>query len=183
MARISALALGWVVAICLGATMARAQQPIDPKDLSKAFWTDWRAQKASPDFKKLQDSAGCADKVAKARQAGSRDTEHVADIAMTDPKEAASLIAAGTSTTKSPETRAALQAVLAMRASKQVQAQALAAAPAAERREQARFAANLSTGIVGLPGVYLSGRPQSERSAAPAGFQPVAGGSRSCPAH
>jgi hypothetical protein len=44
--------------------------------------------------------------------------------------------------------------------------------------------ANLSTGIQGLPGIYLSDEPieSSVRAEAPAGYAPVSGGSMGCPA-
>jgi hypothetical protein len=46
------------------------------------------------------------------------------------------------------------------------------------------FRANLSTGIPGLPGIYLGDSPAgfTVRAEAPSGYAPVAGGSMGCPA-
>jgi hypothetical protein len=175
------ICLGLAVVGGLLALSAHAQDAPDPKDLSKAFWSDWKAEKSSPAVAGLRATAGCGDQVAKARQIGSGDVQHVADLAISNPSEAAKIIAAGRAASNTPEASAAVQAVLGMRASKQVLAQAVAAAPPAERRASARFTANLSTGVSGLPGVYLSDQPHPARDPAPTGYQPVAGGSRSCP--
>ena len=68
---------------------------------------------------------------------------------------------------------------------------AVQALPPQAQSAGAAFAANLSHGIPGLPGIYLSGagggesggqgQGGAERGAAPSGFQPVSGGSGACP--
>lgn len=170
-----------LAAALVAGAAAFAEDTPDPKDLSAGFWSGWRAQQPTADVAKLKLEA--AQSLAKARPSGPTQVEYVADLAITDPAIAARIMNTGAAATNSPEARAALQTVLRLRASKAVQAAAIAQAPKSERAQLAQFSANLSNGISGLPGVYLSGQTAPQRAATPAGFQPVAGSSLGCPAH
>lgn len=159
-----------------------AVEQVDPKDLSAAFWTDWRAKRSSDGFVSLKKSAGSDDRVdpiVTASRAAAK--QAVADIVISKPEDAARLMNAAVDNKGDSDVQAALKTVLAMRTTPAVRAQALDQIPAGERAQAKAFAANLSAGIPGLPGIYLGDQDQSQRPSAPAGYKPVAGSSGFCP--
>ncbi len=162
-----------------------AMQPTDPKDLSQAFWTGWKAERVSDGYRQTLAAAGGRAAVAKAQTVDPRLVQHVADLAIQNPKDAAGIMMAAAVEGQSSETRAALQTAMVMRTTPDMRQKAVQALPPQAQAAGAAFAANLSHGIPGLPGIYLSGQGENrggaERGAAPSGFQPVSGGSGACP--
>lgn len=181
---------------------AAAPEPVDPKDMSAAFWSDWRKPENQAQVQVLVAAARGREAVASAIAAQPNTRQRVADMALTDPRAAAALMAAQPAA-KTPEAARALATVVAMRTTAETRRAALAAAPAERRAEMARFTANLSQGIPGLPGIYLGDQPAQGHSAAgagnanrgsapggagsrpamPQGLEPVAGGAIGCAGH
>jgi hypothetical protein len=104
------------------------------------------------------------------------------DIAITRPAEAAQFMSESVASSEDPVSNAALATVINMRISPDVQqAAAPLVAPEAKARVE-EFRANLSTGIPGLPGIYLGEHDDGGgRPGLPEGYTPVAGGSMGCP--
>ncbi len=157
----------------------------DPAALSADFWGDLNKTKASPEFAALTDAAGCADKTrAAAASAAKSNKQGIVDIAITRPEEAAKFLNEITVSSSDPVSNGALATVINMRTSPEVRE---AAAPMIAPEAQARveeFRADLTTGIPGLPGIYLgdnSGATSGARAEAPTGYTPVSGGSIACP--
>jgi hypothetical protein len=156
----------------------------DPKDLSRGFWTDWNETKASPGVTALTEAVGYADKAAAAVKAAAKTrTQAVISIGISHPEEAAKLLGAAAGSPDDPVTETALATVVNMRVAPETRAAAIPyVAPEVKERVET-WNANLSTGIRGLPGIYLSGNAQAnsgEAASAPAGYAPVSGGSFGC---
>jgi hypothetical protein len=156
----------------------------DPKDLSRGFWTDWNETKASPGVTALTEAVGYADKAAAAVEAaGKAQTQAIVPIGINRPEEAAKLLGAAVGSRDDPVTENALATVVNMRVAPETRAAAMPyVAPAVKERVET-WNANLSTGIRGLPGIYLGGNEQASSGAAasaPAGYAPVSGGSFGC---
>jgi len=157
----------------------------DPAALSADFWGDLNKIKASPEFAALSDAVGCADKTrAKTADAAKSNKQGIVDIAITRPEEAAKFLNEATTSSSGAVSDGALATVITMRTSPEVlEAAAPMIAPEAQARVE-EFRADLTTGIPGLPGIYLgdnSGATSSARAEAPTGYTPVSGGSIACP--
>jgi len=178
----------------LGAAIAQPanpQQPgavvqTDPKDLNRGFWTDWNETKASPAVTALTEAVGDADKRAAAIAAAAEAKKQaIVPIAINRPEEAAKLLDTAAGSGNDPATENALATVVNMRVAPETRAAAIPyIAPQAQQRVES-WNANLSTGIRGLPGIYLGGNQQADSggaaASAPAGYAPVSGGSLGCP--
>jgi len=177
----------------------------DPKDLSKAFWTDWKTTKASPHVTALAKSLGAIDKTDAAVKAASKTRKQaIVPVVINQPKEAAKLLQIasekqgthalgkvgakvdpkGTPKTLGDQTgEQALRTVITMTVSPETRKAAMRHVPPAAKQRVEAWRADLSTGIRGLPGIYLSGNHQTASGGmrpAPAGYAPVAGGSIGC---
>lgn len=164
----------------------------DPAALSTNFWSDWNEAKSSEGVKSLTAAVGCADKTRAAAAAAAKDGKQgIVDVAITRPEEAAKFLSEVTTSSNDTVSDAALATVINMRTSPEVRD---AAAPLVAPEAQARveeFRADLSTGIPGLPGIYLGdtaganggggGGGSGGRAAMPTGYTPVSGGSTACP--
>ncbi|MBP6012553.1 MAG: hypothetical protein KBA31_10025 [Alphaproteobacteria bacterium] len=177
------------------ATLAKAKPAAPPPEnplasKSEGFWGDWKTTQASQSFTALKTAvAGAHTSPAPAAVPAANAPpppakQKIIDVAVTKPEYAAKLLTAASAASADQTSTEALATVLTMMASpKTLEAAAPFIAPEAQASAQA-MTANLSTGIQGLPGIYLSDQPieSSVRSAAPAGYEPVSGGSMGCPA-
>jgi hypothetical protein len=177
----------------------------DPKDLSKAFWTDWKTTKASPQVTVLAKSIGAIDKTDAAVKAASKDRKQaIVPVVINRPQEAAKLLeitsekqdtrapgkgGAAVDPKGTPKTRddqaggQALRTVITMTVPPETRKAAMRHVPPAARQRVESWRADLNTGIRGLPGIYLSGNHQTASGGmrpAPAGYAPVSGGSVGC---
>lgn len=156
----------------------------DPNDLSQGFWTDWKDTKASPGVTALTQAVGYADKAAAVVEAaGKAKTQAIVPIGISRPEEAAKLLGTAAEPRDDPVTENALATVVNMRVAPETRSAAMPyVAPEVKQRVES-WNANLSTGIRGLPGIYLGGNEQAASGAAasaPAGYAPVSGGSFGC---
>jgi hypothetical protein len=154
--------------------------PNDPTTLSSGFWADWNRTKSSANFAALTTAVGCG--CGPAADGAQNQGKATVDIAITRPAEAAQFMSESVASSEDPVSNAALATVINMRISPDVQqAAAPLVAPEAKARVE-EFRANLSTGIPGLPGIYLGEHADGgERPGLPEGYTPVAGGSMGCP--
>ena len=184
---------------------------------SANFWQEWTETKTGADFTGLTSAidcncekktpAGVADispKDVKAQAvAPPNKPKPVVDVAITRPDEAAKLLSESTGAATDSVSRAALATVIDMRMSPEVREAAIEQVVPESRTQVEEFRANLSTGIPGLPGIYLGDTAQSSawsggtsggggesygggsydggRASAPSGYTPVSGGSMGCP--
>ncbi len=158
--------------------------------MSDRFWGDWKTTQASANFTALKAAVDGAAAPAAAAPAAATPAvgtpapakQKIVDVAVTKPEAAAKLLTAASTASSDRASTAALATVITMVASpKTLQEAAPLVAPEAQAQAQA-MTANLSTGIAGLPGVYLSDQPiESARAEAPSGYTPVSGGSMGCP--
>lgn len=166
---------------------------------STAFWGDWKTTQQSQSFTALMTAVAGAQAMRANLTTGipglpgvhlngqpQKPTQLIVDVAVTKPEAAAKLLSAASSASSDQAGTAALATVVTMTASpKTLEAAAPLVAPDAQA-----MTANLSTGIPGLPGIYLSDQPIESggggggggRAEAPAGYAPVSGGSMGCPA-
>jgi hypothetical protein len=169
----------------IGIDAANAQAPSDPGTLSSGFWNDWTALKSNEQFKTLQGAVdcGCSGDTSKTSKpiAAPANVQRpsVYNIAIDTPDQAAKFLTNAAQTSKGTDTDRALATVIQMRVSPQTLAAASPMVPADVKARVATMTANLTTGIPGLPGIYL-GNNAGSKSSAPAGFTPVAGGSMGC---
>ena len=157
-----------------------APTPNDPTALSSGFWADWNKTKSSANFAALTTAVGCG--CGPAADGAQNQGKATVDIAITRPAEAAQFMSESVASSEDPISDAALATVINMRISPDVQqAAAPLVAPEAKARVE-EFRANLSTGIPGLPGIYLGDHADGGgRPSMPEGYTPVAGGSMGCP--
>ena len=155
--------------------------------MSDRFWGDWKTTQASANYTALKAAvAGAAAPASSAPAAASPAApakQKIVDVAVTKPEAAARLLAAAWTASSDRASTNALATVITMVATpKTLQEAAPLVAPEAQLLAQA-MTANLSSGIAGLPGVYLSDQPieSGARAKAPAGYTPVSGGSMGCP--
>ncbi len=173
-----------VIAILAGLIATAHAQDADgnPAVLSADFWNDWKKTSASEDFQMLTAAQDCGCEVP------ARDTDakaparkdNIVRIAVTKPEDATRILGSSITAADDPAQSAALATVVRMRIPDEVQKQALELVPAAQRPQVEKFRANLSTGIPGLPGIYLGDNSEYYANPVPAGFVPVAGGSFGC---
>lgn len=154
--------------------------------MSDRFWGDWKTTQASANYTALKTAVeGAAAPAAATPAAGAPAPakQKIVDVAVTKPASAAKLLTAASSAASDQASTAALATVITMVASpKTLQEAAPLVAPEAQPQAQA-MTANLSSGIAGLPGIYLSDQPieGGARGDAPAGYTAVSGGSMGCP--
>lgn len=157
---------------------------------SDGFWNEWKTTQASENFTTLKAAVASAHAPPAAAAPPASNAppspakQKIIDVAVTKPEDAAKLLAAAPAASADQASTNALTTVLTMVTSpKTLEAAAPLVAPEAQAEAQA-MTANLSTGIAGLPGIYLSDTPSvsSARAEAPAGYAPVSGGSMGCPA-
>lgn len=179
---------GLVCAAALTAAQAETAPPKpapgDPSALSSEFWGDWNLTKASEEFTALTNTVGRADKSTAAVAANKANgTQTIVNLAIETSEDAAKFLDDASAASNDAASANALATVVNMVTSPKTREEAapLVAPEAQERVEAVR--ANLSTGIQGLPGIYLGDNAaESARPAAPAGYAPVAGSSIACPA-
>ena len=160
---------------------AAMKMETDPSDLSAGFWTDWKAKEASAGFVALKksvwrDEPAKSDPVAPVVQ-----TQRIVDVAISDPAKVAQVLTTAADSANDASDQQALASVVNMIASPKTQEEAAPMVAPEMQAQVQEFRANLSSGIPGLPGIYLGDNAESERGAAPAGYAPVAGGSAGCP--
>lgn len=161
-----------------------------PNPLSKmsdGFWGDWKATEKSESFHALKAAvAGTQAPAAAAPAPGGAAPQpakqKIVDVAVTKPEVAAKLLAAASAASDSAGTKALATVVTMTTAPQTLEQAAPLVAPEAQASAET-FRANLSTGIPGLPGIYLGDTPSasSARAEAPSGYTPVSGGSAGCP--
>jgi hypothetical protein len=157
-----------------------ASDPADPKAQSADFWQEVRALTISEQFRDVESRAGPASVVTKSIAEGhASNSQPIANISASRT-QASQLIEVGSRKAVDADLKAAVSMVATMTTTPELRAAVVASMPASDRRAAATFSANLSSGIVGLPGVYLNASP-SAPSAAPQGYHPVGGGSVGCP--
>ncbi len=159
--------------------------------MSDSFWGDWKATQASANYTALKAAVeGAAAPAAAAPTAATPAAgapapakQKIVDVAVTKLASAAKLLTAASTASSDQASTNALATVITMVASpKTLQEAAPLVAPEAQPQAQA-MTANLSSGIAGLPGIYLSDQPieGGARGEAPAGYTAVSGGSMGCP--
>ncbi len=160
---------------------AAVKMETDATDLSAGFWTDWRAKESSAGFVALKKSVWRDEPAKPEPVAPVTQTQRIVDVAISDPAKVAQVLTAATGSGVDANDQQALASVVNMVASPKTQDEAAPmVAPEIQAQVQA-FRANLSSGIPGLPGIYLGDNAETERGTAPVGYAPVAGGSAGCP--
>lgn len=170
--------------------------------MSDGFWGDWKATQKSASFTALKAAMPSAAATAPATPATSVTPpgtqpapakQKIIDVAVTKPEAAAKLLTAASAAATDRETAKAMATIFTMTTTpKTLEAAAPLVAPAQQQQAQ-EMTANLSTGIAGLPGVYLSDAPIESsgggggggggRAEAPSGYTSVSGGSMGCPSN
>jgi hypothetical protein len=183
------LAARFVVTVSLATAAlfgSAAAQPAgnDLSKLSSVFWSEHKAVKGSTEFAELKKIVGSADNInaaiAEGKKAGA---QSIANVAVDRPADVAKLLTGIATSSSGAANPTAIATVLAMRTTAKARE---AAAPLVAQNAKARVAAmtaNLSTGIAGLPGIYLGDNAQANggrRAATPSGYAPVAGTSAGC---
>lgn len=157
---------------------AAAPAADDPAALSAGFWGEMKKAEASESFAALKAAVGGAAKNAAAKPSGA---QRIVDVAISKPEEAAKVLSEATAASAdSVSANAAATAVSMITSPQTREAAAEYVAPEAQERVET-FRANLSTGIPGLPGIYLGDNSSVARASAPSGYTPVSGGSSGCP--
>ena len=184
---VGGLALGAISPIAHAECAAPAKGPAakpskdDPAAVSAAFWTDWKKTEASESYVALKAAVA---KTQSAPVANAGKTQRIVDVAISKPADAAKVMSEATAVSSDAPTANALSTVMNMTTSPKTREEAAAyVAPEAKERVET-WQANLSTGIQGLPGVYLGDNAVTnggERQPAPVGYTPVSGGAAGCP--
>jgi hypothetical protein len=183
------IAIRFVVTVSIAAAAvlgSAAAQPAgnDLSKLSSNFWSEHKAVKGSAEFTELKKIVGSTDSInaaiAEGKKAG---TQSIVNVAVDRPGDVAKLLTGIATSSSGAANPTAIATVLAMRTTAKARA---AAAPLVAQNAKAQVAAmtaNLSTGIAGLPGIYLGDNAQANggrRAPTPAGYAPVAGTSSGC---
>lgn len=187
-----AIRFGMVASIALAVQAgAMAEDAAKAEDgsataLSADFWSDFKTYRDGAGFSALNKAAGSAGQVKAAITQGQKaHVQSIATVAVDRPADVANLLTSFAASPASAENPEAVATVLAMRTTaRDREAAAPLVAPAA-RAQVAAFTANLTTGIAGLPGIYLGHAASvtgGRRAAAPAGYAAVPGGSMGCAA-
>ncbi len=162
------------------AAAVKMETETDPSDLSAGFWTDWKAKETSAGFVALKKTMW-RDEPAKPDPVGPVvQTQRIVDVSISDPAKVAQVLTAAATNAYASDQQA-LASVVNMVASPKTQEEAAPMVAPEMQTQVQEFRANLSSGIPGLPGIYLGGNAESERGSAPVGYAPVAGGSAGCP--
>ncbi len=176
-------AFNLIAVMLLGAPADEGNAPVsfDSTQLSYAFWNDWQTLKKSDKWQALKQSVGVADQARAAALSGAeKGTQAVVNVGLSKPADVAKVLNGSAHTATDVGAGAALGTALSMRASRQEIAAAQPLVAPEARRESRSMTANLTTGIAGLPGIYL-GPQDHPRPSAPEGYAPVSGGSAGCP--
>lgn len=171
-----------VATMMAGVGWAQTNPPANKEfeKMSAGFWTDWKSYSAGDDYKALMQAAGTTERTQAAVVAAKKEgRQAIVDVAVAKPAEVAKLMADGVGASKAPTQKAALATVLNMRTTDQTRQAAQAMVPQQQQAQVQQFRANLSTGMPGLPGIYLGSSPQA-RAPVPVGYAPVRGGSMGC---
>ena len=153
----------------------------DPSDLSAGFWTDWKAKEASPEFAALKKSVWRDEPAKPDAAVPAAQSQRIVDVSISDSAKLAQVLTVATGSGVDASDQQALASVVNMVASPKTQEEAAPMVAPEIQAQVQEFRANLSSGIPGLPGIYLGDNAESERGAAPDGYAPVAGGSAGCP--
>lgn len=163
------------------APVPKATAAADPAERSAGFWDDVKDLRQSESWQALQNKVGLSDKshnvAVEAAQSG---YQGVVSVSLDTPRDTAAFLNGAAQSGRDLGVERAVSTALRMRASPEM---VTAAAPMVEpkaRAEVESFRANLSSGIPGLPGIYLCGGGPCPRSSAPEGYTPVAGTSLGC---
>lgn len=186
------LAVYLAAALVSAASPPPVEQP-DPKDLNAGFWSDWQTTQQSPHWQNLQHSIGLQGQSLDAMgQAGKSGKQAIVDTALTTPAQAAKFMTGAAVDAQALGVDDSVSTALAMRAAPSTVTAAARLVPAQSRPAAHLIATTMTRGIAGLPGVYLGdvehpsheagggGSGGGARGAAPAGYEPVAGGSVGC---
>ncbi len=153
----------------------------DPSALSGAFWGDWNKTKASDEFGTLKTQVGIADRT-KATAAATPGKQQVVDVAVQRPEEAAKMLSGASAAASDSAQTNALATVVNMVTTPKTREAAVALVAPEEQARVETMTANLTTGIQGLPGIYLGDVEQSApRASVPSGYTLVSGGAMGCP--
>lgn len=141
------------------------------------FWGDWNETKTSEEFVALKAAVGGVDKTMEAIGAATANTQVIVNVAVDKAEDAAALMSKTADASADAESAAAVSTVLTMVTSPATREAAIAyVEPQAQARVE-QWNADLSSGIQGLPGIYLN---TEVRSSAPPSYAPVSGGSSGC---
>lgn len=195
-------ALAFVVAFAMAASLGHAETPppdktdkpapekpaaakpsaSDPSALSGAFWGDWNKTKASDAYGTLKTQVGVADKTKATTAAPKPGQQQVVDLAVQRPEEAAKMLSGASAAASDAAQTNAAATVLNMVTTPETREAAVAYVAPEEKARVETMTANLTTGIQGLPGIYLGDVAQSApRASVPSGYTPVSGGAMGCP--
>lgn len=148
--------------------------------ISSNFWGACKQTMATEEFAQAKLALAQANPMA-APAAGARSepVQRVVDVTIAKPADAAKLLNAA----NDPASAAAVATVVGMVTTPETREAAVALVkPEAKARAQ-EMTANLSTGIAGLPGIYLNhdgGTSGGSRASVPSGYTPVPGRSWGC---
>lgn len=128
----------------------------DAASISAGFWGDVKATTSSDEFASLKAAVGCAAKSATAApEPGAAPRQRVVDLAIANPSRAAQVMTEATAASADPAATRALATVVNMVVPKRTLETAAAMVPSEAQARVTEMRANLSTGIPGLPGIYL----------------------------
>lgn len=151
---------------------------------SEGFWEDVHTTEQSEGWRQLQDAVGLErqsrDAVALAAET---EVQAVFSVSLDTPDRAADYMSrVGSAGPGGAPLDGAVATALRQRASPEVVQAAVPLVEPEDRGKAAQFQANLSSGIPGLPGLYLGDADQAPapRASAPSGYAPVSGASSGC---
>ena len=182
------MAIGITTAAALsGATAQPSAKPEaggDLATLNSVFWSEYKAVNDSADFTALKKAAGSTNKVNAAIAEGRKtSSQSIVNVAVDQPAEVAKLLTGIAASPTGSANQTAVATVLAMRTTAKARAAAAPLVAPAAKAQVAAMTTNLSTGIAGLPGIYLGDNAAANggaRAATPTGYSRVAGGSMGC---
>lgn len=156
----------------------------DAATLNSGFWSEIKAVKENADFTALRQVAGPTDKINAAIAEGKKTrTQSIVNVAVDRPQDVAKLLTSIAASPSGTAYQAAVKTVLTMRTTAKTRAAAAPLIAPKEKAQVAAMTANLSSGIQGLPGIYLGDNAAAKggtRAATPTGYSRVAGGSMGC---
>lgn len=182
------MAIGITTAATLSSATAEPSAKPDAgggvSSLNSVFWSEYKAVNDSADFTALKKAAGPTDKVNAAIAEGRKTSrQSIVNVAVDRPAEVAKLLTSIAVSPTGSANQTAVATVLAMRTTAKARAAAAPLVAPAAKAQVVAMTTNLSTGIAGLPGIYLGDNAQANggtRAATPAGYARVAGGSLGC---
>jgi len=153
----------------------------DPAALSAGFWSEVKKTESSENYTKLKSML--SEMSSAAPPVVDPGKQRIVDVAIAKPAAAAKVMSA-TATSSDSVSTSALSTVVTMTTSPKMQQEAAALVEPEAKEQVETWRANLSTGVQGLPGIYLGDNAVAnggERQPAPVGYAPVSGGSTGCP--